>query len=135
MERFSGARGTFDKRLLCFDQPHHVLSKIRPAMLAHKCPRGLESCPHRQIRRTKPGNCLICGMALEPLEPTAEERTNPEMINMTRRSWVSAALARPRELLAMGTEIRKSGSHFECISTRAPSGRPPSKPFPGLTKT
>src|SRR3954453_18383851 len=32
------------------------------------------TCPmHPEIRRDAPGSCPICGMALEPLEPTAEE--------------------------------------------------------------
>ena len=33
------------------------------------------TCPmHPQIRRDGPGQCPICGMALEPLEPTIDER-------------------------------------------------------------
>ena len=64
------------------------------------------TCPmHPQIRRNGPGSCPICGMALEPLEPTAEAQSNPELIDMTRRFWVSAALTLPLVLLAMGTEL------------------------------
>ncbi|HEY1145961.1 MAG TPA: heavy metal-binding domain-containing protein, partial [Allosphingosinicella sp.] len=44
------------------------------------------TCPmHPQVRRNGPGQCPICGMALEPLEPTAEEGPNPELIDMARR--------------------------------------------------
>jgi P-type Cu+ transporter len=60
---------------------------------------------HPQIRQDHPGNCPICGMALEPLEPTLEEAANPELIDMTRRFWVSAALSLPLVVLAMGMEI------------------------------
>jgi Cu+-exporting ATPase len=64
------------------------------------------TCPmHPQIRRDAPGNCPICGMALEPLEPTAEEQANPELIDMSRRFWVSAALTLPILIVVMSGEI------------------------------
>ena len=51
------------------------------------------TCPmHPQIVRPGPGSCPICGMALEPREVTAEE-SNPELIDMTRRLWISARRA------------------------------------------
>ena len=51
------------------------------------------TCPmHPQVRRIGPGTCPICGMALEPLEPSAEDGANPELIEMTRRFWISATL-------------------------------------------
>jgi Cu+-exporting ATPase len=63
-------------------------------------------CPmHPQIVRDAPGNCPICGMALEPRIVTAEEAPNPDLIDMTRRLWVSIALAIPVMLLAMGHMI------------------------------
>ena len=53
------------------------------------------TCPmHPQIVRDVPGSCPICGMALEPREGAAED-TNPELANMTRRLWISIALAAP----------------------------------------
>jgi Cu+-exporting ATPase len=60
---------------------------------------------HPQIRRPGPGACPICGMALEPLEPTLEERPNPELIAMTRRLWVSAVLTVPLLVLSMGADL------------------------------
>ena len=60
---------------------------------------------HPQIRRNGPGQCPICGMALEPLEPTLDEGPNPELLDMTRRFWVSAALSVPLVVLAMGSEL------------------------------
>jgi len=64
------------------------------------------TCPmHPQIRRNRPGQCPICGMALEPLEPTLDEGPNPELIDMTRRFWVSAAFSLPLPALAMGMEL------------------------------
>jgi len=64
------------------------------------------TCPmHPQIRRSKPGRCPICGMALEPLEPSLEEGPNPELIDMTRRFWVSAILSVTLVALVMATEV------------------------------
>ena len=60
---------------------------------------------HPQIRRSKPGNCPICGMALEPLEPALEAVRNPELIDMSRRFWLSAALTLPLVALAFGAEL------------------------------
>jgi len=64
------------------------------------------TCPmHPEIRRPGPGSCPICGMALEPADPTLEEGPNPELIDMTRRFWVSAILSLPLLALAMGGEL------------------------------
>ena len=64
------------------------------------------TCPmHPQIRRDAPGSCPICGMALEPLQPTLEEGPNPELIDMTRRFWISALLSVPLVVLTIGAEL------------------------------
>jgi Cu+-exporting ATPase len=44
-------------------------------------------------------------MALEPLEAAAEEEANPELVDMTRRFWISLALTAPVFLLAMSELI------------------------------
>jgi P-type Cu+ transporter len=59
-------------------------------------------CPmHPEIVRDHPGNCPICGMTLEPRTVTAREAPNPELADMTRRFWVSTALAIPLLLISM----------------------------------
>jgi len=59
------------------------------------------TCPmHPEIVRLAPGSCPICGMALEPRTVVAEE-TNPELVDMQRRFWVSAALTVPLVVVAM----------------------------------
>jgi P-type Cu+ transporter len=64
---------------------------------------GIYTCPmHPQIRQQGPGNCPICGMALEPLEPAIDEGPSAETMDMTRRFWVGLALAIPVFLLEMG---------------------------------
>jgi Cu+-exporting ATPase len=60
---------------------------------------------HPEIRRTEPGACPICGMALEPEGVTAEGEPNPELVDMTRRLWVGAILAVPLLVLEMGAHI------------------------------
>jgi P-type Cu+ transporter len=64
------------------------------------------TCPmHPEIRQTGPGSCPICGMALEPLQETAEEQENPELKDMSRRFWVAVALTIPVLISAMGVHI------------------------------
>ncbi|MGO9049950.1 MAG: copper-transporting P-type ATPase [Xanthobacteraceae bacterium] len=64
------------------------------------------TCPmHPQIRRMEPGNCPICGMALEPVNSGEETGPSPELINMTRRLWIGAALAVPTVALEMGAHF------------------------------
>lgn len=60
---------------------------------------------HPQIRRPEPGNCPICGMALEPLKPTLDEGPNPELIDMSWRFWVSTAFTVPLALFVIAAEL------------------------------
>jgi Cu+-exporting ATPase len=50
---------------------------------------------HPEIRRDAPGACPICGMALEPLMPSADDGENAELMDMTRRFWIGVALTLP----------------------------------------
>ena len=65
---------------------------------------------HPEVRQVGPGSCPICGMALEPLEVTAESGPNPELADMTRRFWVGLALAVPVFVLEMGGHL--AGLHM-----------------------
>jgi Cu+-exporting ATPase len=59
-------------------------------------------CPmHPEIVQDQPGSCPICGMALEARLPSETETANPELADMTRRFWLSAALTLPTFVLAM----------------------------------
>ena len=74
------------------------------------------TCPmHPEIRQAGPGSCPICGMALEPLVATAEAAPNHELIDMTRRFWIGAALAAPVFALEMG-------GHLPWLAALAPPG-------------
>jgi Cu+-exporting ATPase len=68
---------------------------LEPATIKPPASRTEYTCPmHPEIIRSEPGNCPICGMALEPREVTGTE-VNPELIDMSRRFWISIALAAP----------------------------------------
>ncbi len=69
-------------------------------------PGTIYTCPmHPQIRQIGPGSCPICGMALEPLEVTADQGPNPELIDMQRRFWIGLALTVPVFVLEMGSHL------------------------------
>jgi Cu+-exporting ATPase len=57
---------------------------------------------HPAVRRPGPGNCPICGMALEPEMPTATEERNPELEDFKRRFWWTLPLTLVGVALAMG---------------------------------
>jgi len=91
---------------------------VEPARYVVASPQGralaaagevLWTCPmHPQIVRKEPGNCPICGMALEPMTPTAGETENPELRAMTRRFWVGVALSLPLLAIAMAEHFNKA---------------------------
>ncbi len=70
-------------------------------------PGGVEyTCPmHPEILQIGPGSCPICGMALEPLVISLDDAPDPELIDMTRRFWISVAFALPVFVLAMGEMV------------------------------
>src|SRR5689334_13476051 len=70
-------------------------------------PEGtIYTCPmHPQIRQPGPGNCPICGMALEPEIATADQGPSAEYLDMRRRFWIGLALAVPVLILEMGGHL------------------------------
>jgi Cu+-exporting ATPase len=64
---------------------------------------AIYTCPmHPEIERDQPGDCPICGMALELKTISADSaENNSELIGMTRRFWIGVALTLPVFLLAM----------------------------------
>ncbi|MEZ6242940.1 MAG: heavy metal translocating P-type ATPase [Phycisphaerales bacterium] len=59
------------------------------------------TCPmHPEVRQVGPGDCPMCGMALEPVDATAEH-DDTELRAMTRRLWVATALSAPLLAYAM----------------------------------
>jgi Cu+-exporting ATPase len=79
---------------------HEPSTAATPA--AHS-PGTIYTCPmHPEIERGQPGDCPICGMALEPKTISAHSPPDDaELIDMTRRFWIGTALTLPVFLLAM----------------------------------
>ena len=68
---------------------------VSPGAIEYVCPM------HPEVVQDHPGSCPKCGMALEPRAAAVEEAPNPELADMTRRFWVSTALAVPLLLISM----------------------------------
>ncbi|MEQ9635986.1 MAG: heavy metal translocating P-type ATPase [Devosia marina] len=108
-------QATFDGRTFYFcSQNCHDKFKANPEQYvavapakAAPTPAGtIWTCPmHPQIRRSEPGSCPICGMALEPEMPTADDAPSPELRDMTLRFWVGTALAAPVFVLEMTAHL------------------------------
>src|SRR5437764_196579 len=77
-------------------KPAEAVARPAPAGATYTCPM------HPEIRQAGPGNCPICGMALEPEEVTLDQGPNHELVDMTRRLWIGGALALPVVVLDMG---------------------------------
>ena len=94
--------------------PMHPEIRQRTPGACPKCGMALEAagaptvttrteytCPmHPEVVQDHPGSCPKCGMALEPRSVAADEK-NQELIDMTRRLWISTVLALPVFVLAM----------------------------------
>lgn len=99
------------------DDAHHDRSHLGRTPTAKGAHSGDQSqveytCPmHPQVRQMGPGNCPICGMALEPLIATAETGESPELRDMSRRFWIGTVLTLPVLFLEMGGHLTNL-NHF-----------------------
>ena len=76
-------------------------------------------CPmHPEIVKSEPGICPICGMTLEPRTVSAEEEKNPELVNMTRRFWISLVLTIPVLIVAMAEYVPSLSSLISWASPK-----------------
>ncbi len=79
---------------------HHTVATATPRAVGGNS--GRYTCPmHPEIIQFGPGNCPICGMALEPMDVFAQVEADPEYDSMRLRFWISAALSLPVLLLSM----------------------------------
>ncbi|MDF1721432.1 MAG: heavy metal translocating P-type ATPase [Minwuia sp.] len=78
----------------------------KAAMVADAAPKTATfTCPmDPEIVQEGPGTCPKCGMALEPMDGVADG-PNHELIDFTRRLWVSVAAAIPMIILTMGPMV------------------------------
>lgn len=90
----------------CCSTAHGHQAKIPATQVSAVDKEKIYTCPmHPEIQQKGPGNCPICGMALEPLEVHLEETENPELVDFTRRLKICTALSIPLALLAMSDLI------------------------------
>jgi P-type Cu+ transporter len=90
------ARAPRGRALPLASAPHAHRPEPPPA-----APGGTWTCPmHPEVVRDGPGDCPLCGMALEP-RGVAPDAPNPELADMTRRLVVSAVLTAPLFVLGM----------------------------------
>ncbi|MBS0380935.1 MAG: heavy metal translocating P-type ATPase [Proteobacteria bacterium] len=82
----------------------HAHAADAPAGTIYTCPM------HPEVRQIGPGHCPKCGMALEPLLPTAEADDGGEVRSLATRFWILVALTIPVFVLAMGPHL--FGWHF-----------------------
>ncbi|WP_266171223.1 heavy metal translocating P-type ATPase [Dyella subtropica] len=81
----------------------YLQDKPLPAPVA---PGAIYTCPmHPEVQQVGPGDCPKCGMALEPMMPSAEEDDGGELRGMSQRFWMLVALTLPVFLLAMGPHL------------------------------
>ncbi|CAN7503202.1 copper-translocating P-type ATPase [Pararhizobium sp. LjRoot255] len=79
---------------------------VRKSALTDQTDGVIYTCPmHPQVRQIGPGNCPICGMALEPEVMTAETGPSAELTDMRRRFWIGLVLTVPVLALEMGGHL------------------------------
>ena len=100
------------------DDPYFYLSGNNKRQHSHTADQTkMFTCPmDPEIIQEGPGTCPICGMALEPMDGIAEG-PNLELIDFTRRLWVSVTAAIPLLLLTMGPMVGLPLRHWLGEST------------------
>jgi Cu+-exporting ATPase len=69
-------------------------------------PGAIYTCPmHPEIEQEGPGHCPICGMALEPMLPSADAGDDREAVAMMRRLWILIGLTLPVVAVSMGPHL------------------------------
>ncbi len=83
--------------------PQSFLDPARRKEILKAPPGATFLCPmHPEVRQDHPGDCPLCGMALEAEVPGLEEIENPELRDMQRRMLLAALFTVPLLTVAMG---------------------------------
>lgn len=85
--------------------PEFYLSGAHKRKAAAQPQGSTYTCPmHPEVVEDHPADCPLCGMALEPMGVPADE-PNLELLDVTRRFWLSTICAVPLLVLTMGPMI------------------------------
>lgn len=107
MAKHAGVREYFcsDRCKTKFETEPEAYLGDRPA--PEPMPEGTQyTCPmDPEIIEDEPGDCPICGMALEPMTPSLDDGPNPELVDFRRRLWIGAPLAFIVLVLEMGSHL------------------------------
>ncbi|APE44603.1 copper-translocating P-type ATPase [Sulfitobacter alexandrii] len=107
MAKHAGARFYFcsDRCRSRFEAEPEAFLGDRPA--PEPMPEGtMYTCPmDPEIVQDHPGDCPICGMALEPMNPTLDSGPHPEYVDFKRRLWITAPMAAVVFVLEMGSHV------------------------------
>ena len=96
----AGCKAKFDADPIAYRDGTRSAQKPMPKGTLYTCPM------HPEVISNHPGDCPKCGMALESMGiPPADEGPNPELIDFTRRLFVSGALSIPLLAISMGPMI------------------------------
>ncbi len=91
--------------------PQRYLDTVPDAAPSQAEAGALCTCPmHPQIRQRGPGHCPLCGMALEPLLPSADPEDDGTLAALGRRVALCIALTVPVVAIAMGPHL--TGRHL-----------------------
>ncbi len=105
----AGCKAKFEaapERYLAGLTPGPAGAAANKALASTALPGRQWTCPmHPEIVRDGPGDCPICGMALEPMTPGADDGPNPELRDMKRRFVVALALSLPLLAIEMGGHL------------------------------
>ena len=101
-ERFYFCSGHCQARFEASPEEH-----LGPRSEPEPAPEGVKyTCPmDPEIVRDAPGDCPVCGMALEPMMPAADAGPNPELADFRRRLWIGAPLGLATLVLEMGGHL------------------------------
>jgi Cu+-exporting ATPase len=85
---------------------HHTANTSQKQVELDASYDGFYICPmHLEVRQKNPGECSICGMALEPETVDINNTENPELSDFLYRFWIGLILTIPIIFIEMGDHL------------------------------
>jgi Cu+-exporting ATPase len=105
LTKFAADPGRYLAKADAADRP-----RARPLAAAAAPADAVYTCPmHPEIEQVGPGDCPICGMALDPKTISVEQGPSAEYLDMRQRFVVGAILVLPLVGIAMGRHLAPHG--------------------------